>query len=214
MFSMLYQNILIVTLVQFFLVTTEVTGMIDLNALDALKLPINQLPKEISQSDERDQTEQSSDDDCEGDCNVECSICLNNFSINETLGVLSKCHHGFHFSCIMANMAFGNKQCPLCRQESSSVRLIILTKATRETPSYLVQAEQIFIEFLVKLGQWTQPLLTYFNALPPKKKVFYTLMSALGIALVGYLAYQYLMSGNGVNANDAIKDCACSYHQS
>ncbi|KAF7803757.1 bifunctional riboflavin biosynthesis protein RIBA 1, chloroplastic [Senna tora] len=45
---------------------------------------------------------------------TECSVCLSEFEDDENLGILPKCNHAFHVSCIDAWLV-SHSNCPLCR---------------------------------------------------------------------------------------------------
>ena len=44
-----------------------------------------------------------------------CSICIDEFEDGETIRVLPKCHHGFHFDCIKPWLTERQSCCPLCK---------------------------------------------------------------------------------------------------
>lgn len=51
----------------------------------------------------------------EGDCDTECSICLNDFDEGDTVRRLSTCGHCFHKSCIDLWL-LRRADCPLCKR--------------------------------------------------------------------------------------------------
>ena len=51
---------------------------------------------------------------CSGDAQTECSICLENFALQEQLRRVG-CGHLFHPRCIQEWFATGDTRCPMCR---------------------------------------------------------------------------------------------------
>lgn len=45
---------------------------------------------------------------------TECAICMESVDYRRNF-VVTKCGHGFHFNCLMKNIAYQNKSCPMCR---------------------------------------------------------------------------------------------------
>lgn len=46
-----------------------------------------------------------------------CSICIDEFEDGETIRILPKCHHGFHFDCIKPWLTERQSRCPLCKTD-------------------------------------------------------------------------------------------------
>lgn len=205
---------------------TSLIAMLNVGSLQKqLPLPINWLPDEVSQSGEVDQEvnkEKHLDhnhaevsDDPDLSC-VQCSICTENFRVRDALGIFSGCRHGFHVGCILPWLA-QSQICPNCNQPTSDMRILVLTKSQGGIPEIIATGEKAFRTMLEKLGSWGQPLVSYFNALPPKKKAFYSIMSALGIVLVAYLAYKWwttesvVTGGSSLDATPELVELATSY---
>lgn len=166
---------------------------------NVLRIPINWLPEEVSNSPEQlddELVEQAIDqEDIISDKKVQCITCFEPYQENDVIAIFSDCRHSFHYHCIV-RWLISKKTCAHCNQPASDLRIIVVDKAQREKPHAIKQGELTFLTMLNRLGDFGQPLVDYFNALPPKKKVFYSVMSALGIVLVAYLAYKWWTSSS------------------
>lgn len=209
---------------------SELVAMLSAASLQKqLPLPINWLPQEVSQSSEDNQIDNPENkdggsleqhDQDPDVSNIQCAICISCFKVGDALSIFSQCRHGFHIGCIIPWLA-ASQLCPYCNQSTSDMRILVLTKAQAGIPLIIVQGEQAFRAMLAKLGGWGKPLVHYFNALPAKKKAFYSIMSVLGIVLVSYLAYKWWTSdpieaggGNALDVNPELVDLAISYQSS
>jgi Ring finger domain len=59
---------------------------------------------------------ESSDPELFTTCTM-CSICIDEFEDGETIRILPKCHHGFHFDCIKPWLTERQSCCPLCKTD-------------------------------------------------------------------------------------------------
>lgn len=65
-------------------------------------------------SDQETRIESLSDSGLSTTCTM-CSICIEEFEDGETIRVLPKCKHGFHFDCIKPWLTERQSCCPLCK---------------------------------------------------------------------------------------------------
>ena len=79
---------------------------------------MEQVPKNDFTGDmvESETVNESSDPELFTTCTM-CSICIDEFEDGETIRILPKCNHGFHFDCIKPWLTERHRCCPLCKTD-------------------------------------------------------------------------------------------------